>query len=48
MFPWRFVGGRFCSARAGRRQRPFGLGLYMLGQSLAYTVMVGLIAVGGS
>jgi L-rhamnose-H+ transport protein len=26
----------------------FGLGLYMLGQSLAYTVMVGLIAVGGS
>jgi L-rhamnose-H+ transport protein len=26
----------------------FGLGLFMLGQSLAYTVMVGLIAVGGS
>jgi L-rhamnose-H+ transport protein len=26
----------------------FGIGLYLLGQSLAYTVMVGLIAVGGS
>ena len=26
----------------------FGLGLYMLGQSLAYTVMMGIIAVGGA
>jgi L-rhamnose-H+ transport protein len=26
----------------------FGLGLYMLGQSFAYTVMMGIIAVGGS
>jgi L-rhamnose-H+ transport protein len=26
----------------------FGLGLYMLGQSLGYTLMVGIIAVGGS
>lgn len=38
----------FFGAGWGMGSVMFGLGLYMLGQSLAYTVMVGLIAVGGS